>query len=353
MSSLPEILREKDEIFTPVVWSPPELDDQQVAPAPSPIDGESNSTSPTEFSPWFPALVPPDSPGEELLECSSNPSDAYHEEKTTQELSDFAPRDPIARSSLSTGGTHVVRWAPQEIVETFLQQDLSNHNNGGTRNELYHLAEDIRQRALEEANQEAERIITQAQEQATEIIQVARNEAADITHKAYLEGKISANSETLEMITMAQKIVSEVQLWKEKMLVQSEAMVVELIQNIAQKLFGEGVVLEEGILRKAFEHCLKQAKSLGDLRIRIHPEDLAMLSPVWAEQQSALRGQRLELVPDEDIERGGCYIDGQYGSLDARVRTQLRLITDTLGTVLAGDGRPIEPLEQATLGSIE
>jgi hypothetical protein len=40
------------------------------------------------------------------------------------------------------------------------------------------------------------------------------------------------------------------------------------------------------------------------------------------------------MVPDQDIQRGGCYIDGQFGSVDGRVETQMRMVNKTLAGVL-------------------
>jgi flagellar biosynthesis/type III secretory pathway protein FliH len=65
------------------------------------------------------------------------------------------------------------------------------------------------------------------------------------------------------------------------------------------------------------------------LRVRVHPGDAAVLSPTWA-QQAAPTGQRLELVPDENIRRGGCLVEGEAGMVDARVETQQQLVLSAL-----------------------
>jgi flagellar biosynthesis/type III secretory pathway protein FliH len=71
------------------------------------------------------------------------------------------------------------------------------------------------------------------------------------------------------------------------------------------------------------------------LRIYVHPEDALALPPHWAHQQATFSGQKIELIPSDIIKRGGCFIEGQYGSVDARIETQLQMTKDTLMNTLA------------------
>ena len=57
----------------------------------------------------------------------------------------------------------------------------------------------------------------------------------------------------------------------------------------------------------------------------------------WEEQQKSAHNQKIELVADEQITRGGCLITGANGSVDARMEHQLETVVDTLRQTLTND----------------
>jgi hypothetical protein len=72
---------------------------------------------------------------------------------------------------------------------------------------------------------------------------------------------------------------------------------------------------------------------LGNLRIRANPQDIAVLGDLWLEEQKQLRNITVEWLPSEDILRGGCVIEGDFGSLDARVDLKLDRILQKIDEV--------------------
>lgn len=190
---------------------------------------------------------------------------------------------------------------------------------------------------LEEGKREAQRMIEQATSQANEIIRKAGEQAIQITYQSYkdgfAEGKEKAEEEAESILNMARKVLEEAYLWRQEVLSKSERSVIDLVKDIAVKMFGEGVALDPMVLKKAFEKALLEAKTLGYLRLHLHPDDMAALEPLWLKNQMMVVGQQIDLVPDEKIHRGGCFIEGQFGTVDARVETQLKVILDHLSEV--------------------
>jgi flagellar assembly protein FliH len=197
-----------------------------------------------------------------------------------------------------------------------------------------------RDAVLETMRQEAEQIVGQARSQAAEITAQARRAAEEELRRAHQEGMIAARAQTENMLQMLATLVAETQAWQVNLMRRSERLTLELVQDIAARLFGDGFTLDSPTLSLTFERALGEAKSLGDLRVRVHPDDLAMLGELWPTHQTALRGQRIEMIPDLDIQHGGCFIDGQFGSVDGRVDTQMRLIRERLDQELADNERP-------------
>ncbi len=180
------------------------------------------------------------------------------------------------------------------------------------------------------AQGQAAEILAKAQEQADQIVANAQNRAEEITLEAHQTGWGIAEAETVTMITTAKEIVKQVSAWREEMLAQSESDVIGLVKAVAEKMFGEGVALDPKSLQETFDRALEDARALGDLRIYVSPEDAANLDPYWREFQISMSGHQVQVIPSEAIRRGGCFINGQLGAVDARVETQLKAIVETL-----------------------
>ena len=230
-------------------------------------------------------------------------------------------------------------WTPGEIE---LANERSTSRAGGPNVESIHSAalSVARSAVLETIRQEADAALSQARNQAAEIFGQAQRAAEDELRRARLEGLAAAEAKSEACVQMMAQIVEEMRDWQAKLLRRSERLVMTLVQDIAEKLFGDGFVLDPLALNLAFERSLHEARSLGDLRVHAHPSDISVLGELWPAHQTALRGQHIELIPNVDIRRGGCFIEGQYGSVDGRLDTQLQLIRERLAEELAVSERP-------------
>jgi flagellar assembly protein FliH len=179
----------------------------------------------------------------------------------------------------------------------------------------------------------AQQILQAARQQAADLTQAAGAQVAEAVRQARAEARQEIEAETAHLLLTAQGVLDEVHAWRENYLRQSERPVLDLILRLGQQIFGNGLTLEAPLLHAAFERALAEAKPLGNLRIHVHPEDAALLDPHWPEQQATRLNQRLELIADASLRRGGCLVEGDYGSVDARVETQLRLAQEALEAV--------------------
>ena len=255
----------------------------------------------------------------------------------------LSPAQPApADANTLEAGSAVKAWAPRELNRSPLiplavsgaELDLIEENAFG----------EIHEKFLRKARLEAEGILSAAQKKAEATIRESQENAAEIARQAREEGIAGGRAEIAGLLRLANGIVTEVQSWQEGILRQSEDLVLGLVQDITGKLFGGGFALDTERLEKVFERALAEAKSLGDLRIRAHPEDVSMLDELWPARQTAIRGQKIEMVPDQDVQRGGCYVDGQFGSVDGRVETQLMLVNQTLSSFLEAGSQTTQPL---------
>jgi flagellar assembly protein FliH len=182
------------------------------------------------------------------------------------------------------------------------------------------------------AQEEAQRILENARHQAEEILQLANQQKQQIFDQSYQEGQEAARNDMQQTLDAAKAVVDQASNWWEKMLVQSEPTVLALVREMGQCLFGQGFVLDQQGLQETYTRAIQKCGSLGDLQIFIHPEDAAHLDPYWREYYAAISGRQVQMVPAESIQRGGCYIQGQLGSVDARIETQMKAIMETLSS---------------------
>jgi len=74
--------------------------------------------------------------------------------------------------------------------------------------------------------------------------------------------------------------------------------------------------------------------SARHIRIYVHPDDLALVQDGAGE---ALAARQARLLADPNLARGGCRVDSDLGSIDARIETRWAQGAATLGQPLALD----------------
>ncbi len=173
-------------------------------------------------------------------------------------------------------------------------------------------------------------LIHAAKKEAEQILLSAQKEAKGIQEQAYQDGWNNAMGEIKNHMDTASALVKEISDWRDNLIAQSEQMILDFVRSISQKMFGEGYELDRDTLQLTFNKVLENARSLGNLRIYVHPEDASSLGPYWREFQESITSHTIEIVPSSSIARGGCYVNGQWGSADGRIETQLKSILETI-----------------------
>jgi flagellar assembly protein FliH len=237
----------------------------------------------------------------------------------------FSPAKPGLISDHSNGsllkaeaGPDVALWMPTEFSQPRPEKPAQTFQPV------------IRYNTAANATEVATQIILDAKKQAEEFMRLAELQAKSLHEQAYQQGLQEGMDEIHFQIDASKKLVEETIHWRDEMMAQSEPMVLDFIRAISQKLFGEGFVLDPAMLQATFNNILENARSLGNLRIYVNPEDSLLLGPYWRELQESITAHKVEVIPSSSISRGGCYVNGQWGSADGRIETQLKAIMDTL-----------------------
>ena len=107
-------------------------------------------------------------------------------------------------------------------------------------------------------------------------------------------------------------------------------MVLELALDVARQVIaGELAVHPERILAVVKLALNQMAESTREARLIVNPEDAALLRP---HLEAILDKNRLRMVEDVRIVRGGCLIETNQGDLDATLQARWRQVVQVLGS---------------------
>ena len=104
---------------------------------------------------------------------------------------------------------------------------------------------------------------------------------------------------------------------------------IRLAISISQQVIRSSLAVEpEKILDTVRDILQLDAGEDGLLRLRVHPDDLALLQEHLADDPGA---RRWRLQADPTIERGGCVAETSLGSIDATLQTRWQRVVGALG----------------------
>lgn len=191
-----------------------------------------------------------------------------------------------------------------------------------------------------DAEHERVEIIKQARAQADAILREARAEADEIVAHAQVEidqakqcGYQAGINQLQEALSATHMIVTETEQWQANLMKDSEPILIRMLKELAQTMFGEGVRLDADGLQLNLNRIMEHAQRLGDLNIFLNPRDANLLDQAWSNYQLLITGNKVRIIPSEKIKPGGCVVKGSMGMVDARVDTQLTAVLNRLDEV--------------------
>ncbi|MFC5532453.1 FliH/SctL family protein [Cohnella yongneupensis] len=204
-------------------------------------------------------------------------------------------------------------------------------------------AEETAQAIIASAMEEAERIRSEAMQQIEAWWQ-SRREADDQlreekAREGFEEGYRAGAEEAVQALTgewdsrmqEAQAVVGQAYVAKESVIAEAERFAVELSCSIAEKILGQELTDAPELALKLFGQALSRRKEQGVIVLCVSPKQFAFVQAAKDELIASLDSQaELQIVPDASIEEGGCIVRSAFGSIDARVDTQLEAIKQQL-----------------------
>ena len=176
-----------------------------------------------------------------------------------------------------------------------------------------------------------------------EIDDGAEERAAKMREEAYEEGFVAglragekAQKEMLEGAMEAlSSAVSKLDAVKTEYRREAERHAVEIGLMIARKLVLREIAIDETAIFRVLKEALGKVKDQKEIRVKLHPTDLETVTSAGGDLAAAAKGKRnVHFEPGDDLCRGECIIETDFGDVDARIENQLETIEECLREAL-------------------
>lgn len=186
---------------------------------------------------------------------------------------------------------------------------------------------------LQQAESDVETIRREAQEQGFDKgRQDGLRQAAEQIEKRAAEIAAKSSRDNLATTLPAMKAAAEaLVIERDRWLAEWEETAVRLAAAIAERLVRRRLELNPDLARDMIKSALQLAAGAPQIKLRLHPDDAAILGEHASEVVRALAAcGDAQIVPESALARGSCVVETQHGTIDARLETLLERIVSEL-----------------------
>lgn len=143
------------------------------------------------------------------------------------------------------------------------------------------------------------------------------------------EGQMAAQENAAPLLTTLKTTLSELDGIRTRIQQQLEREVVELALHVARKVVRHEVSISPDAVLGVVKEAMSHTDDPDKITIRLNPDDLQRLRGAEEHWQGDLENlESIHFEEDPGMECGGCYIQTEYGEIDARLEEQLRRIEE-------------------------
>ena len=190
---------------------------------------------------------------------------------------------------------------------------------------------DVSQIDAQKAREQAQEIVSEAEKKAADIVDKAEQTEAATQKKAFTEG-FDAGREAgfkegkvevtrlIELHTMIERTMDK----REEILAQTEQQIVDLVLLMTRKIVKVISENQRNVVTSNIIHALRKVKGRADVIIRVNLADVGLTSEHTKDFLAAAENiKNITVVEDLSVDAGGCIIETDFGSVDARIASQL------------------------------
>jgi len=180
-----------------------------------------------------------------------------------------------------------------------------------------------------------------------DILSMARENASMLEREAYEKGFAQGEKDGLELgaakalkiVENIENLLDEIGRLRTDIIKWHEKDIIELICAVAEKVVHHQVDLNGTTIRETVIRAIQLATEKRSILLRVNPEEfdyIEQLKPELFKRFNELTS--LEVVAGPSVKRGGCFLETQWGDVDARVETQMEMILQCLEEAYKGNG---------------
>ena len=206
--------------------------------------------------------------------------------------------------------------------------------------EFIKAAEIQRDDIIKEAQKQAEFLLLETEKQAETI----KEEAYETGFKQGVEEGISKGIEEInqdmkfqieEAVEKAQRIVKIAEQQTKENILKAEQQIIEIAVAIAEKVIPQQFNDMPQLVLPLVKSALEKVRDQENLNIRVSPEDYELVLLAKYEFQMMIgKENAIVITADKTIENGGCVIETDSGTVDARVSTQIDVLKKAVMDVI-------------------
>lgn len=152
----------------------------------------------------------------------------------------------------------------------------------------------------------------------------------DAFTKGYAQGEragLEAGGKRAEaMLRRVAHTLEELSNLRKALMQQSERQMVQLALTLARRIVDREVTLDPELIAAMAHIGIKKLGTSNPATIRLHPEDYTVV----ARDGERWSGAQVTVVPDPAIARGGCFVESDFGCIDASLDRQFEELTRAL-----------------------
>ena len=197
---------------------------------------------------------------------------------------------------------------------------------------------------------EADVVLAQARAEAAEMREDAQTQAEALREAAWQEGHHQGRTEARATVEAEMRadwdrraamlraeldgIVTQIGAARESLWACQESEMVALALDIARQVVKTEVTQNPEVVRALITNAVRRITDKENVRVRVSVGDAPRVKEMRQDLMEMMDGLRhLEIVDDRRVGEGGCVIETNAGTIDAKIETQLSEVARALGVV--------------------
>jgi flagellar assembly protein FliH len=214
----------------------------------------------------------------------------------------------------------------EKSIKQILEEEVKQK-----REELEMINAEILRKKVSTEN-EIQKMYKDADEKIEYEIKVSQNRGYQDGYQIGVEkGKEEIIQSAVVILDRIEKIHEDILNQKITMLEENEEDLIELSFNLAQKIVKKEITCDKDIIRKNLVEAMKKVPISKNLTIIVNWEDLEYIKEIKNKLFSEIHGvEKIDIVENRSIERGGCILETSMGTIDATINSQLEIVYEKL-----------------------